>query len=219
MQSVIYKSVGALAFAALAAGGCSRAVNVESQSGGAVSPSVSVTPVDARTLPAGVDMSLTLDQAIGTKNSRVGQEFSATVRNDLYAQNGRLVVPAGAKVYGHVTGLQDSRSPTEPAAIRLDFDRLVFNGRTYSFDADITATDLATTRDRGISGRDVATGAAAGAVLGAIIGKGDISKILGGAAIGAAAGTVISLGTGTTEATLPAGTRMDVRTTQSVALR
>jgi hypothetical protein len=164
-------------------------------------------------------MSLTLDQAIGTKNSRVGQEFSATVRNDLYAQNGRLVVPAGAKVYGHVTGLQDSRSPTEPAAIRLDFDRLVFNGRTYSFDADITATDLATTRDRGISGRDVATGAAAGAVLGAIIGKGDISKILGGAAIGAAAGTVISLGTGTTEATLPAGTRMDVRTTQSVALR
>jgi hypothetical protein len=137
----------------------------------------------------------------------------------VYAQNGRIVVPAGAKVYGRVMGLDDSDHPDEAAAIRLDFERLVFNGRSYPFEARITATDLQTSRDRNVSGRDVVVGAAAGAVLGAIVGEGDLKKILGGAAIGAAAGTVIALGVGDTEATLPAGARMNVRTTQTVALR
>jgi len=216
-----WKQVPILALVATAALGCARAATVESESTGTVGPvmSTGVTPVNARTLPAGVDLELTLDQAIGTKNSRVGQEFSATVRNTVYAQNGRVVVPEGAKVYGRVTGLDDSDHPGEAAAIRLDFERIVLNGRSYPFEARITATNLETSRDRNVSGRDVAVGAAAGAVLGAIVGEGDLRKVLGGAAIGAAAGTVIALGVGDTEASLPAGARMNVRTTQSVALR
>jgi hypothetical protein len=213
--------IGTLAIAAVTALGCSRAVNVESEAAGGVGPvtSTGVTPVNARTLPSGVNLELTLDQAIGTRNSRVGQEFTATVRNSVFAQNGRVVVPAGAKVYGRVTGLQGSDRPGQAAAIRLDFERLAFNGRDYPFEARITATDLQTSRNPNINPRDVAVGAAAGAVLGAVIGEGDIAKILGGAAIGAAAGTVISLGTADTEATLPAGARLNVQTTQSVALR
>ena len=211
--------VGTLGVAAIAALGCSRAVNVQSESAGTVGAATGVIPVNARTLPSGVDMELTLDQPIGTRNSSVGQEFTATVRNAVYAQNGRVVVPAGAKVYGRVTGLQNAGVGT-PAAIRLDFDRLAFNGRSYPFEARITATNLQSSSSSGINTRDVVTGAAAGAVLGAIIGEGDIGKILGGAALGAAAGTVISLGTGgATESTLPAGSVMRVQTTQSVALR
>jgi hypothetical protein len=221
MKRHMLKQMGILAITGGAVLSCARAATVESEATGTVEPvmSTGVTPVNARTLPSGVDLELTLDQAIGTKNSRVGQEFSATVRNTVHAQNGRVVVPAGAKVYGRVTGLDDSDHPGEAAAIRLDFDRLEFNGRSYPFEARITATNLETSRDRNVSGRDVAVGAAAGAVLGAIVGEGDLRKILGGAAIGAAAGTVIALGVGDTEATLPAGARMNVRTTQSVALR
>jgi hypothetical protein len=221
MTRRMLKRIASLAIAGGAVFGCARAATVESEVGGTVEPvtSIGVTPVNARTLPSGVDLELTLDQAIGTKHSRVGQEFTATVRNTVHAQNGRVVVPAGAKVHGRVTGLDDSDHPGEAAAIRLDFERLVFNGRSYPFEARITATNLETSRDRNVSGRDVAVGAAAGAVLGAIIGEGDLRKILGGAAIGAAAGTVIALGVGDTEATLPAGSRMNVRTTQSVALR
>jgi hypothetical protein len=221
MKHRIWKRAGTLAIAASATLACARAATVESEAGGTVQPvtSIGVTPVNARTLPAGVDLELALDQAIGTKNSRVGQEFSATVRNNVYAQNGALVVPAGAKVYGRVTGLDDSDHPGEAAAIRLDFERLVFGGRSYPFEARITATDLQTSRDRNVSATDIGVGAAAGAVLGAIVGEGDLRKILGGAAIGAAAGTVIALGVGDTEATLPAGSRMNVRTTQTVALR
>ena len=221
MKCHMWRRVGPLAVGAISLIGCARAATVESESAGTLEPSMStgVTPVNARNLPAGVDLELTLDQAIGTKNSRVGQEFTATVRNAVYAQNGRVVVPSGAKVHGRVTGLDDSDHPGEAAAIRLDFDRLTFNGRSYPFEARITATNLETTRDRNVSARDVGVGAAAGAVLGAIIGEGDVGKILGGAAIGAAAGTVIALGVGDTEASLPAGSRMNVRTTQSVALR
>jgi hypothetical protein len=220
MQHRIWKQVGVLVVAAGTVLGCTRAATVGTEAG-TVEPvtSVGVTPVNAATLPAGVDLELTLDQAIGTKNNRVGQEFSATVRNTVHAQNGRVVVPSGAKVYGRVTGLDDSDHPGEAAAIRLDFDRLAFNGRSYPFEARITATQLETSRDRNVSGRDVAVGAAAGAALGAIIGEGDLKTSRGGAAIGAAAGTVIALGVGETEASLPAGARMNVRTTQTVALR
>jgi hypothetical protein len=221
MHYRIWNRLGTVIVIAGAVIGCARTATVQSEVAGGVEPvmSTGVTPVNARTLPSGVDLELSLDQAIGTKQSRVGQEFTATVRNTVHAQNGRVVVPAGAKVHGRVTGLDDSDHPGEAAAIRLDFERLVFNGRSYPFEARITATQLETSRDRNVSGRDVAVGAAAGAVLGAIVGEGDLQKILGGAAIGAAAGTVIALGVGDTEATLPAGARMNVRTTQSVALR
>jgi hypothetical protein len=62
-------------------------------------------------------------------------------------------------------------------------------------------------------------GAAAGAVLGAVLSGGEIDDILKGGLIGAAAGTVISLGTSSAEAVLPAGTRMTLQTTRTVALR
>jgi hypothetical protein len=67
--------------------------------------------------------------------------------------------------------------------------------------------------------RGAATGAAAGAVLGAIIGGRDLDDIIKAGAVGAAAGTVISLGVGNVEHVLPAGTRMTIQATQSVALR
>lgn len=214
MQNKTWR-IGALC-AAVACGtiACARGVRVESESSGAIA----VTPANTRMLPAGVDMLLGLDQAVGTKNSRVGQEFSATLQDDVRAQNGRVVVPEGAKVYGHVTAIHEGNID-KPAAIRLDFDRLAFNGRSYPFEASIVATDHRTSRASRINGRDVAVGALAGGVLGAIIGEADLAGILGGAALGAAAGTVISLGTHGTEPTLAAGTHLEVRTTQTVPLR
>jgi hypothetical protein len=150
----------------------------------------------------------------------VGDTFSATVVDPIVAANGRTVVPAGAKVYGKVTGLQDSNNAGQKAAIRLDFEKININGVERPFEANITATQLQTqgqdTKDETL--KKAGIGAAAGAVLGAVIGGGDVSKILGGAAIGAAAGTVISLGTGEVEAVLPAGSKMTLQTTQQVTL-
>ena len=205
-----------LALAALSGtAACARTTTVESA--GEVA---TTTPVTANSLPTGAVVTVTLDQAVGTKTSKVGDTFSATVVDAIVASNGQTVVPAGSKVYGKVTGLQDSDNVGQKAAIRLDFERININGVERPFEANITQTNLQTqkeeTRDETL--KKAGIGAAAGAVLGAVIGGGDISKILGGAAIGAAAGTVISLGGGDVEAVLPAGSRMTLQTTQQVTL-
>jgi hypothetical protein len=179
------------------------------------------TAVDARSLPSGTVLQARLDNEIGTKVSKVGDTFSATVETDVVAQNGQVVVPSGAKIYGKVTGLDNSDHAGEPAAIKIDFERLNMRGASYPFEGKVTATHLET---RGADTRDetlkkAGIGAAAGAVLGGILSGGDLEKILVGGALGAAAGTVISLGTGEVEAVLPAGTRMTLQATRTVALR
>ena len=197
-------------------GACSRATTVESSGGEVATP----TPVSANSLPTGSVLTVSLDQQVGTKTSKVGDTFSATVADAIVASNGQTVVPAGAKVYGKVTGLQDSNNAGQKAAIRLDFERININGVERPFEANITTTQLKTEGEdsKNETLKKAGIGAAAGAVLGAVLGGGDVSKILGGAAIGAAAGTVISLGTGEVDAVLPAGSKMTLQTTQQVTL-
>jgi hypothetical protein len=165
-------------------------------------------------------LSLTLDQELGTQTSHSGDGFSATVANAIIAQNGRTAIPAGAKVWGHVTAVTPAGNATQTAALVLDFDSLTFNGRSYPFAANVTDTNLQT---KGPSTnqtlKSAAIGAAAGAALGAILSGADRDKILVGAGLGAVAGTAISLGTQGENGVLPAGSRLTVQTTQTVALR
>jgi hypothetical protein len=210
-------TISAVAFAAVTLAACARQTRFES--GGEVD--LGTVPVDARTLPSGTTIDARLDQAIGTKVSKVGDEFTATVEQPVVAQNGQTVVPSGAKVRGRVTALDDSDHAGEQAAIKIDLERLEINGRSFPLAASVTTTRPQTTgadtRDETL--KKAGIGAAAGAVLGAVLSGGDLQKILIGGALGAAAGTVISLGTGNVDAVLPAGTKMTLRTTQTVALR
>lgn len=207
--------------AALVAGlmlvGCARQTRVES----AGDVDLSATPADATMLPGGSTVEVRLDQEIGTKTNKVGDTFTATVDNAVVATNGATVVPAGSKVYGKVTGLDNSDRVGDAAVIKIDFERITVNGRDYPFNAKVTATKLETrggdTRDETL--KKAGIGAAAGAVLGAVLSGGDLDKILIGGALGAAAGTAISLGMGETEAVLPSGTKMTLQTTQTVSLR
>ncbi len=208
--------ISAVIVAGLVLAGCARQTRLESTGDVAIN-----APVNARSLPSGSVVEARLDREIGTKVSRVGDGFTASVENEIVAQNGAVVVPAGAKIYGKVTGLKSSGNAGEQAAISIDFDRIVMQGQSYPFSAKVTATNLET---RGGASREetlkkAGIGAAAGAVLGAVVSGGDLDKILIGGALGAAAGTVISLGTGNVEGVLPAGTLMKLQTTQTIALR
>ena len=196
--------------------GCARQSTIESTGDVAVSTS----PADARSLPSGTAIDVTLDQEIGTKSSKVGDTFTATVTTPIVATNGVTAVPAGSKIQGKITGLDTSDKLGDQAAIRVDFDRIVVNGTSYPFYGKVTATNLDTrgeSREETI--RKAGVGAAAGAVLGAIVSGGDLDKILLGGVLGAAAGTVISLGMGDVEGVLPAGTTLKLQTTRTVALR
>jgi hypothetical protein len=213
------RQVGALSLLALSAVGCAtQPMRVEAVSSGTIAPVV--MPIDARALPTGSDVYVQLDNRIDTRYGRAGDVFSATVRHPVYAMNGARVIPAGAKVYGRVTNLDDSDYPGEPVRIQLDFNRLVFGGRSYPFDAVISQTNLEEYQQLGgISGRLVAITAAIGGVLGAVFSGGEIGWFLGGAAIGGAAGALYSYSRGDIEAALPAGARMTLRTTRPILLR
>ena len=197
--------------------GCARQATVESTGDVAISSSAA----DARTLPTGTNIDVRLDQEIGTKSSKVGDNFTATVVNPIVASNGATAVPAGSKIYGKVTGLDNSDRVGEQAAIKIDFERIDVNGVSNPFYAKVTATNLETrgADSRNETLRKAGIGAVAGAVLGGILSGGDLDKILIGGALGAAAGTVISLGVGDVEGVLPAGTNMKLQTTRTVALR
>jgi hypothetical protein len=209
------KVLSALLLASLTAA-CARQAVVTS-SGGDVA---SVTPANGNTIPTGSVFTASLNQSLGTSSSHVGDTFSATVNDQLVASNGDVVVPNGALVYGHVTGVE-SRTVSHPALIRLAFDSLTMHGRRYFYDASVvtTAPQGQTIRSTGRAVTEVVGGALAGAAIGAVLGGGDLDKILVGTAIGAAAGTVISLGTGAVETVLPAGTQLQLRTSQTVAVR
>lgn len=203
--------------AGLLLAGCARQATLESTGDVAISAS----PTDARSLPSGTSLEIKLDQEIGTKSNKVGDSFTATVTTAVVAQNGVTAVPVGSKVYGKITGLDNSERAGDPAAIRVDFERIEVQGQSHPLYAKVTATNLETrgadTRDETI--RKAGVGAAAGAVLGAIVSGGDLDKILLGGVLGAAAGTVISLGMGDVEGVLPAGTTMTLQTTRTVGLR
>lgn len=207
--------IGAAAAATLTA--CAPRTQV--QSAGEVAPA---TPSNRNYLPAGTTMNVRLNQSLGTASSKEGDRFTATLVDPVVATNGATAVPAGAELTGHVTGLHSATLPTDQSVIRLDFDSLNFNGRMYSFDgsiANVTVKNEATNPTTNSTVRGAVTGAAAGAVLGAIISGGDLSKIISGGLLGAAAGTVISLGTGGTQSVIPAGSTMTVRSTNGVQLR
>ena len=214
MRRTLIASVAVVSLA-----GCQRSVDVVS--GGEVAPITPVVSANSGTLSAGSTMEVQLNQQLSTEANKTGDTFTATVVNNVMASNGEVVVPAGAVVHGRISALDDSDNPTDKALIQLQFDRLSFNNRNYDFRANITNVATVEQRDRsaGDVTRGAVTGAAAGAVIGAIISGRDLDDIIKAGAIGAAAGTVISLGVGDVEHVLPAGTRMTIQATQSVALR
>jgi hypothetical protein len=195
-----------VAGALLAAGACAKST-VHTAAGNLPT----VTPPNASRLPVGTEIEVKTNQALG-KDSRVGSEFSMRVDDPVKAQNGETAVPEGAMVYGHISGLNMNH---DPAVIRLDFDKLVVNGKSHPFNAQVTQVKTPAMSNQTL--KSAAIGGAAGAALGAIFSGGDLDKLVAGGVLGAAAGTVISLGK--EHGDLPEGTKLHLRVSEPVQLR
>jgi hypothetical protein len=208
----MYRHTIALLAAAATLGACATGTKVAA--GGDVA---ATTPTSGNYLPAGTTMNARFDQGISTSN-REGDAFSATVTDNVYATNGAIAIPAGAVVRGHVTGVH-SGNIADQNVIRLNFETLDMRGRTYPFSGSVSNVSV----KNGASSstvRDATTGAVAGAVLGAVLSGAELSKIVTGGLLGAAAGTVISLGTGdASHATIPAGSTVTIRSNEGVQVR
>jgi hypothetical protein len=166
----------------------------------------------------GTDLKIRLDDTISSKDSRVGDRFTATV-----------VHPArmdGATVTGRVSSIQKSGKVKGTTRIGLAFERITLaNGRSGVMHANLRRVyesdsvkkiDEEGSVESGSRGKQTlkrsGIGAAAGAVLGGIVGGGKGAAI--GLIVGGAAGAGSVAVTGSKELKLEPGTEMLIRVTR-----
>jgi hypothetical protein len=120
-----------------------------------------------------------------------------------------VLIPAGSRVRGVVTGVKDAGRVERKGELQLSFDQIVINGRSYPMRATVTEA-LEAGGYREDAGK-IGAGAAVGAILGGILGgvKGAITGILigGGGVVAATEGDDVEL---------PAGTVLRVRLDQDL---
>ncbi|MGB8656325.1 MAG: hypothetical protein WCE90_00900 [Candidatus Zixiibacteriota bacterium] len=133
------------------------------------------------TVPNSTPLVVTLADTVQTNKNQIGDRFTGRVAMPVEAA-GKTVIPQGAKVNLVITKLVKGGTLKTPPEIGFTVENITLSdGKSYN-----VATNQIYRKGRSHTDREVGMiggGAAAGAIIGAIAGKGK------GAAIGAAAGT------------------------------
>ncbi|HME35665.1 MAG TPA: hypothetical protein VKF84_10545 [Candidatus Sulfotelmatobacter sp.] len=172
------------------------------------------TPVTYLTIPAGTSITVrTIDGIDSTKN-HVGDRFQASLEEPITAQDGRILVPKGADVFGRLDESKESGTFTGRSQLQLELTGIVVNGQTVPL---VTGEYELTGKSRGQStAKRTIGGAAIGSIIGAIAGGGK------GAAIGAGAGGGLGAGseivTKGDQVKIPSETLLDFTLQQSVSI-
>jgi hypothetical protein len=162
-------------------------------------------------LPEGSELPIRLRQMLASDKSRAEEAVAAELTEDVRA-SGRVALPAGTEVLGHVVVAQQSGRVKGRARLVVAFDEVRLRNRSYPIEArrwDVTA-ESSRSRDTKIAGGATA----AGAIIGAITGGG--SGALKGGLIGGAAGGAAVLVTRGKEVELPSGARHKVTLRQAL---
>lgn len=166
------------------------------------------------TLAADSVVGIQIERTVSSDTAAVEDSVQARVTRDVLA-DGVVVIPAGTRVNGSVTFVDEGGKVRERARLGVRFHTLVL--------ADGTELRLRTEtiyRDgespTGRSAAKIGGGATAGAVIGAILGGGKGAAI--GAAVGAGGGTAATMAGERRPATLPAGQVVTVRLSDPVSV-
>jgi len=166
------------------------------------------------TVPKGTAISVITDQAVSSKNAKVGQPVTGSVAKDVIV-GGKVLIPKGSAVKLSVSSVQASGRLSTPAKLYLHLVSVTVKGKACSF-----ATSSAGRSEKGKGKRDagfIGGGAAGGAAIGALAGGGKGAPI--GAAAGAGAGTAGAAATGKKDIEFPAETRLTFTTRTDVAIQ
>ena len=168
------------------------------------------------TIAAGSTVSLSSSTRVCTNTHRVGDRFTATVRQSVTGSNG-AVIPAGATATVEITSLRRSNNVNDPIVVGVAIRSISFGGRTYAVSGTTSSAQVdrvrsSTTRD---DVKKVATGAAIGAIAGQILGR-DTRGTVTGAAAGAAVGAGAAVATANYEGCIPTGGAIAVSLNNSV---
>lgn len=185
-----------------------------------------------RSVAAGTEIKATLDTPLSTKTSKEGDRFTATVIEPVRAADGATAIPAGARINGEVTNVEEGKAlPTVRGRgqLNLRFREVVLSDGTR---LPLTATLVSVRNTKGAragsvdeegevkartSGtqvaKDIGIGAAIGTVAGLIFGA-----PLKGLAIGAAAGGGYVLATRGKDVNLLANSGILLRVDQAITV-
>src|SRR5581483_4267886 len=114
-------------------------------------------------VPAATVITVRMGQAVGSKTSHAGDNFSASVANPVDV-GGRTVIPAGAEATGTVAEAAPLGRFKGGAVLRLTLDAVTIAGHSYPIQT------TAVTRTQSGKGKRTATMVGGGAGLGALIG-------------------------------------------------
>lgn len=166
------------------------------------------------TLPADAVVGLQIERTVSSADAEIEDEVTARVTRDVRA-DGLVVIPAGTRVTGSVTLVDEGGKVRERARLGIRFHTVVLaDGTEVRLPTETIYRDGESPSRR--SAAKIGGGATAGAVIGAILGGGKGAAI--GAAIGAGGGTAATMAGDRRPATLPAGQTLTVRLSDPVAI-
>lgn len=150
---------------------------------------------------AGTPLNASMDSALGTEFSNVGDRFTATLSSPIYAGS-QLVAPPGSKVEGFVTEVTPAGRAGKPGSMDLRITNVITpSGQRIPLSASINKSTFKLEADGSRVGqlaKNTAGGAAAGSVTSMLVGTMDGKR--GGmgrnAALGAGMGAIAGLGFG-----------------------
>jgi len=165
-------------------------------------------------VPAETIVSVTLDQAVGSKISTPGQAFSATLQDPITV-DGRLAIPKGARASGIVKDAKPAGRFKGAATLELRLTAVTVRNEDYNIRT--TSPSQSGTGKGKRTAAMVGGGTGGGALIGGVAGGGKGALI--GGLIGAAAGACGAGLTGNRDIMLPAETALSFKLVAPVEIR
>ncbi len=166
------------------------------------------------TIPSGTSLPLALTSALSSDTSEVQDAVSAELTRPVTV-GGREVLPAGTRVTGVVTAVDDSDRVKGRASLAFRFTSLRTGGDQY--DVDATPVSHLAPATKSEDAVKIGIGAGAGAVIGGILGGKDGAAK--GAAVGGGAGTGVVLATRGREVRLGPGANVTTQLEAPLTIR
>lgn len=186
-----------------------------------------VPPVVYYNVNAGQIIRVRMNQHITSETARVGDQFTTTVVDPVYA-GGVEVIPAASEIVGRVTTVIRASRKSKAGTLGVHFVSLRLpTGIVRAINGDLTEStgnSVNADNEGGVSGRSatkrnvvfIGGGAATGALIGAIAGGGKGAGI--GAGVGAGLGVAGALFSKGHEANVKSGTEFGVVLNQTLSL-
>lgn len=184
-------------------------------------------PVTYYTVNSGQVIRVRMNQTIASETARVGDQFTTTVVDPVYA-GGLEVIPAGSTIVGQVRNVKRASRKSKAGTIDVHFVSLRLpTGIARAINGDLTdvrSENVTADNEGEVSGTSatkrnvvfIGGGAATGALIGAIAGGGKGAGI--GAGVGAGLGVAGALFSKGHEAVVKSGTEFGVVLNQNLSL-